>query len=26
VDVCIKGTAKTLDQRNCASPCRGFMP
>ena len=24
VDVCIQGTAKTLDQRDCASPCRGF--
>jgi len=24
VAVCIKGTAKTLDQRDCASPCRGF--
>jgi hypothetical protein len=24
VDVCVKGTAKTLDQRDCASPCRGF--
>jgi len=24
VDVCIKGTPKTLDKRDCASPCRGF--
>jgi hypothetical protein len=24
VDVCIQGAAKTLDQRDCANPCRGF--